>query len=214
MDQLRASIREFLGLGVPAAERQLLVHEEVREVGYTRKAVSYSSGGERVQAFLFEPLGERRGGAVVALHQHNSQWRFGKSEIAGLVGDPHQAFGPALARAGCACWRPMRGVSIRGSNRWRCQRRPSWPRHRTRSAAARSPSGLSTLTWPRIGSRAVKLLMRELLLDIDAALQVLRDVTGALELGLVGHSYGGNLALFAAALNEGVAFAVSSGAVC
>jgi len=48
------------------------------------------------------------GAGVVALHQHNSQWHLGKSEVAGLAGEPLQAFGPALAEIAHAAARAYR----------------------------------------------------------------------------------------------------------
>lgn len=101
MDALRREIRSFLGVAEPAPGAALLVQAEDPQDGFTRKAVSYVAGdGERIEALLFEPHGSRAAGAVLALHQHRSEWALGKSEIAGLQGDPFQAFGPALARRG------------------------------------------------------------------------------------------------------------------
>ena len=42
----------------------------------------------------------------MVFHQHNGAFHLGKSEVAGLVGDPFQAFGPALARRGIAVLAP------------------------------------------------------------------------------------------------------------
>lgn len=64
-----------------------------------------SRDGEEIQAFLFVPNGPVRG-AALALHQHNSQWEIGKSEVTRLVGDPPQAFGPSIARQGTTVLAP------------------------------------------------------------------------------------------------------------
>src|SRR5262245_36913915 len=107
MNSLRAEIGSFLGLMQPERGSAPVVHDQVRADGFTRKAVSYESpDGDTIEAFLFEPLAAKCGAAVVALHQHNSEWAIGKSEVAGLVGDPLQAFGPALARAGVTVLAP------------------------------------------------------------------------------------------------------------
>src|SRR4051812_7288984 len=104
---LRDDIRRYLQLGVEAAPNAIQVGEREREDGYTRRAISYSvDDGDTIDALLFEPLVPNPVGAVLALHQHNSEWSIGKSEIAGLVGDPLQAFGPALARRGITVLSP------------------------------------------------------------------------------------------------------------
>ncbi len=52
----------------------------------TRALLQYMAPDQdRIDAFLFEPKDRRPSGAVLVLHQHNSQWSIGKSEIAGLV---------------------------------------------------------------------------------------------------------------------------------
>jgi len=100
MDSLREQITSFLGLSPRSAIREVRVLGSIREDGFQRKLVRYvCCDGEEIEAFLLDPGGPLRG-AVLALHQHNSRWTIGKSEIAGLTGDPFQAFGPPLARQG------------------------------------------------------------------------------------------------------------------
>ena len=76
------------------------VLSEHRSDGYLELRVRYRGIEEEVPALLLVPDGAGPFPAVLAHHQHNSEWHLGKSEIAGLAGDPLQAFGPALARAG------------------------------------------------------------------------------------------------------------------
>jgi dienelactone hydrolase len=166
---------------------------ESREDGYVRKLVTYEApDGEAIEAFLFDPVVPPRS-RVVFLHQHASNWDIGKREIAGLEGDPHQAFGPALARAGVLVLSPdLVGFESRrgpGDDRWL-----QYYNH----AMHRLARG--------------ELLMTKILRDVSAAVAALaRD--GA-DVGLAGHSHGGNVTLFAAALDERVAFACASGALC
>src|SRR5438270_3131548 len=96
---MRTPFAAMLDFEVPAAAPQVAVHAERGRDGYVECAVSYASGEGPVPALLLVP-DEPGGGAVVVHHQHNGQWHFGKSEVAGLCGDPLQAFGPALARRG------------------------------------------------------------------------------------------------------------------
>lgn len=74
------------------------------EEGYGLVKISYLvEPDERVSAWLLVPEdvnADRPGPAVAVWHQHNHQWELGKSEPAGLSGDPRQHVGPWLARAG------------------------------------------------------------------------------------------------------------------
>ena len=72
---------------------------ERRLDGYVELRVSYAGVEEEVPALLLVPNGAGPFPAVLAHHQHNSEWHLGKSEVAGLAGDPLQAFGPVLARS-------------------------------------------------------------------------------------------------------------------
>lgn len=212
MDAVRAEIRAYLGLESSVEQPALEVRAEAREAGYVRQLVSYrGANGEPIEAFLFTPSGARARTAVLALHQHNSEWAIGKSEIAGLAGDPWQAFGPALARA---------GVSVLA---------PDALGFESRSAEAGAGSELAPILTRRYGSREGwlqyynhamhrlvrgELLMRDVLNDVSAALAVLQSLSEVERIGIVGHSHGGNIALFAAGLDTRVAFACASGAAC
>jgi dienelactone hydrolase len=211
-DTRRSEIRSFLSLAPKRGATSPLVHDEVHEAEFTRKTVSYvADDGETVQAFFFQPLGKRHSGAVVMLHQHNSEWALGKSEIAGLAGDPLQAFGPALARAGVAVLAPDAiGFESRcgqpGANQ------PLEPE-------ITRPYG-SVDGWRQYYNHAMhrlvrgKLLMTKVLSDVDSALSALQILAKTDHVGVAGHSHGGNVTLFAAALNTRIEFACSSGAAC
>jgi fermentation-respiration switch protein FrsA (DUF1100 family) len=56
--------------------------------------------------------------------------------------------------------------------------------------------------------------MTRILQDCATALEVLRSHTGAARIGVIGHSFGGTVTLFLAALDTQVAFACCSGALC
>ncbi len=212
MDALRSEIRTFLGLEEPRREGAPVVHEEVREDGFTRRAVSYpTSDGDTVEAFLFQPQAARARAAVVALHQHNSEWTLGKSEIAGLAGDPLQAFGPALARAGVMVLAPdaVGFESRRGPAGHGASLGPQITR--TRGTAD---------GWLQYYNHAMhrlvrgELLMTKLLTDVATAVTAIQELADAERVGIVGHSHGGTVALFAAALDTRIAFACCSGAAC
>ena len=212
MDTVRLSISSFLGLALPAAAPEVRIVERKSEDGYTRSLIRYSAPeGDQVEAFLFHPTHQRPRGKVLVLHQHNSQWMIGKSEIAGLAGDPLQAFGPALARLGVTVLAPDSiGFESRVSAaEWGTSLAPPLDR----------PFG-SADGWlqhyNQMAHRLVQgdLLIRKVLADCAAARLVLQNFepTDAAPAGVLGHSYGGMLALFLAALDTRVAFACSSGA--
>src|SRR5580704_9897778 len=97
-ESLRRRLTELLGFAVPARP-ELVVHAVRQRHGYVEQAISFMGAEGDVPSLLLVP--ERpRGAGVVVHHQHHSRWQFGKSEVAGLCGDPWQAFGPALARRG------------------------------------------------------------------------------------------------------------------
>src|SRR5580704_8078889 len=107
MDSLRESIKSFLKISPAHPLPEVRLGDQTQDDGFTRRLIGYPApDGDQIEAFLFQPASGPPRGAVLALHQHNSQWGIGKSEIAGLVGDPFQAFGPALARRGITVLAP------------------------------------------------------------------------------------------------------------
>jgi dienelactone hydrolase len=213
-DRLRRRLTSFLGLSLPSEAAPLTVLERVGEEGYTRSLIRYPvPDGDEIPAFLFEPVGGGRRGGVLALHQHNSQWELGKSEIAGLAGDPLQAFGPPLARAGVTVLAPdLVGFETR--------LRPAGagahlapPLHKTYSTA---DGWLQH--YNQMAHRLVQggLLINKLLGDAAVGFSVLqraKDVEPS-RVGVLGHSHGGHVALFLAGLDVRVSFACVSGATC
>ena len=211
MDALRDEIRKFLGWAPPLSGSTPTVLGEVADAGIVRKTVVYfAPDGELVQSFLFEPRDRPRAGIVV-LHQHNSDWSLGKSEVAGLAGDPHQAFGPALARAGMVVLAPdaLGFESRRRSADVGAE--PSPP-----PLAQGTPAGDWVQYYNHAMHRLVRgeLLMSKLLGDLASAVTALQVLAPLANIGVAGHSFGGNLALFSAAVDTRLSFAVASGAVC
>ena len=172
--------------------------------GFTRERIEYRGlEGDPIPAFLFTPTQGETLGGVVVFHQHNGEFHFGKSEVAGDVGDAFQAFGPALARRGIAVLAPDaitfedRRAGVQGVE-------PDyydWLQH-----------------YNAMSYRLLEgdVLMRKCLDDAQRALSVLLQATGldARRVGVAGHSYGGYTALYHAALDARCRFACISGAVC
>jgi dienelactone hydrolase len=198
---LRQRLAGLLGFLVPA-QPELLVHAERRRDGYVEQVVSYSGDEGDVPALLLVP--ERPCGAgVVVHHQHHAQWQFGKSEVAGLCGDPWQAFGPVLAR---------RGVTVIAHDAIGFEdRRPGGPGTDARESDANDY--FTTMCYRLVRGRP---LMCAVLADAAAAHSALAGLDGVEEarIGALGHSMGGASALLHAALDTRIAFAVVSGSVC
>jgi dienelactone hydrolase len=201
-EDLRRRLTELLGFAVSPVP-DLLVHAVQQRDGYVEQAVSYvGDEGDVVPALLLIP--ERPCGAgVVVHHQHHAQWQFGKSEVAGLCGDPWQAFGPALAR---------RGVTVIAHDAVGFEdRRPGPPGTDVRESDA--SDYFTTMCDRLVRGRS---LMCTVLADAAAAHSALAGCDGVDEtrIGALGHSMGGASVLFHATLDERVAFAVVSGSAC
>ena len=204
MTDLTAMLRERLGLAAPVAMG--FERGEVREDddGFTRERIEYRGlEGDVIPAFLFLPKGRAVLGGVVVFHQHNGEFHFGKSEVAGDVGSPFQAFGPALARRGVAVLAPDaltfedRRAAVRGV----APDHYDWLQH------------YSAMSYRLLDGDT---LMRKGLDDAQRAVSVLLQATGLDEarVGVAGHSYGGYTALYHAAVDVRCRFACISGAVC
>ena len=114
--------------------------------GFVRERIEYRGlEGDPIPAFLFTPKGRDALGGVVVYHQHNGEFHFGKSEVAGDVGDPFQAFAPALARRGVAVLAPDaitfedRRGNVRGGGAGLLRLAPALQRHEL-PAAGRRPA--------------------------------------------------------------------------
>lgn len=99
---------EFLAMIGGFPERPALdlhVVDEVEEAGIRRQLITFqSTPGERIGAFLLAPLplASGRRPAIVALHQDGGErpYQNGKSEVAGLGGDPDLGYGRDLCERG------------------------------------------------------------------------------------------------------------------
>ena len=200
---LASTLRRRLGLASPppvAFERGAMTAFD----GYTRERIEYRGlEGDTIPAFLFTPTAQPARGGVVVFHQHNGEFHFGKSEVAGLVGSPFQAFGPALARRGLAVLAPD-ALTFEDRRAQTCGVEPhdyDWLQH------------YSAMSYRLLDGDT---LMRKGLDDAQRALSVLIDAAGldTRRVGIAGHSYGGYTALYHAAVDPRCRFACISGAVC
>ncbi len=102
MQAYRQAFLQKLGTLPEACPLDALVEERHHVEGYTRERISYAtSPSVRVPAFLLIPdaLTEKVP-AVVCIHQHNGEYHLGKSEPAGIAGNPDMFYALELCRRG------------------------------------------------------------------------------------------------------------------
>lgn len=203
MTDITTMLREKLGLADPVPVEFQRGDVEERD-GFVRERIEYRGlEDDLIPAFLFTPKGRDTLGGVVVFHQHNGEFHFGKSEVAGDVGDAYQAFGPALARRGIAVLAPdsITFEDRRGAVQGVEPDYYDWLQH------------YSAMSYRLLDG---DVLMRKCLDDAQRALSVLLQATGIGEhlVGVAGHSYGGYTALYHAAVDPRCQFACISGAVC
>lgn len=203
MTDLATTLRERLGLADPVPMEFQRGEVEAFD-GFDRERIEYRGlEGDLIPAFLFTPTGRDALGGVVVFHQHNGEFHFGKSEVAGEVGDAFQAFGPALARRGLAVLAPdaITFEDRRGAVQGVEPDYYDWLQH------------YNAMSYRLLDG---DLLMRKCLDDAQRALSVLLQAAemDARRVGVAGHSYGGYTALYHAAVDARCRFACISGAVC
>lgn len=201
---LRERIREYLDLECVQTAVSYEVQESVSLTGYTRQRIVFTAAdGDAIPAYFLLPAGDGPFPAAIVHHQHASQRHLGKSEVAGIAGDPLQAFGPALAQRGFVVLAPD---SICFEDR----------RKNTSGIEAHEDDELQH--YMEMGHRLVAgdTLMRKVLADASSGLSLLahHPLVDANRIGALGHSYGGNTVLFHTALEPRIAFSTASGALC
>jgi dienelactone hydrolase len=202
---LRADIREWLRLESRSQTVEFTVVDVHVEPTFERQRITYDAqDGDSISAFLLVPKGLREAApAVVVHHQHNGERHFGKSEVCGLVGNPLQAFGPALAEQGIIVLAPdsLCFEDRRSGMAGTAPHPDDWQQH-----------------YNQMSYRLLRgeTLMRKVLEDAETAVSLLASIAtvDAARVGILGHSYGGNTVLFQSALDERVRYACSSGAAC
>ncbi|HPM83718.1 MAG TPA: alpha/beta hydrolase family protein [Candidatus Anammoximicrobium sp.] len=111
----------------PPCELKPVLRETIRKDGYRIESVFYEvEPGDRVPAMLLVPDGvdaEHPAPAVAIWHQHNGEWHLGKTEPAGLAGNPMHHTGVALVREGyvvlcpdALCFEERQSPDLKGGN--------------------------------------------------------------------------------------------------
>jgi dienelactone hydrolase len=177
-----------------------------RDMGdHTRTLVSYDvEAGERIDAWLLRPRGESPPGgwpAILALHQHAGQYYLGKAEPAGLSADSMYHYGLDMCRRGYVVLCPDHLCFE--------DRRP--PEYRRVENAALDGQQYERFEFTR-RILAGTCLQTKYLHDMTCALDLLEQLpeVNRERLGAIGHSLGGQEALWLAWYDQRVRAAVSS----
>ena len=103
------------------------LREKIDNEGYRIESVSYEvEPGDRVPALLLIPdsaTAAKPAPGIAVWHQHAGQWHLGKSEPAGLAGDPMHFTGAELAKLGyvvlcpdALCFEERQDAAMKGGN--------------------------------------------------------------------------------------------------
>lgn len=202
---LRNSLKDFLKINNVSNDIQYRTISTEDKGLYDQLLIEYEGyENDLIPAYLLIPKGTGPFPAVLIHHQHNSEWHLGKSEVCGIKGDPYNAFGPELAKSGIIVLAPD---SIGFEDRRRNQKgtdkneNTDW-RQYFNGMAYRMVQG--------------KLLMTTVLNDAVKGINLLHchNKVDVNNIGILGHSYGGNTSIFHAAVDERVRFVCASGSAC
>jgi len=191
----RTQLRRLLGRFPIGTPLEPVTEERVDLGDVVREKIRYQvEAGDRVPAYLFVPQGRTAPGpAVLCLHQHNGEFHLGKSEPAGLAGNPEQHYALELARRGYVtltvdflCFEERRHPTLEAGN---------FERFEFTRRVVEGSTLQAKMTFDAM--RAIDYLWT-------------RPEVDPRRIGCVGHSLGGQQALFTAALDERIAAAVSS----
>lgn len=191
----REQLKGLLGTLPPPCPLEPTVIERVDLGEVVREKVRLQvEPDDWAMAYVLTPRGQTSAGpAMLCLHQHNGQFDLGKSEPAGLAGNPQQFYALELARRGYLtlsfdfiCFEERRHPTLTGANYERFE----FTRRLTEGSTLQAKMVTDAM-------RAVDYL-------------VSRPEVDPLRIGCIGHSLGGQQTLFTAALDERIAAAVSS----
>ncbi|WIE55663.1 alpha/beta fold hydrolase [Curtobacterium sp. MCBD17_003] len=194
-DTARSKVLELLALPSPDSMRPTAIRREHlrRDEGvqYDRVVLD-AADGDTIPCLLLTP-DEQAGIDVIAVHQHAGAFAIGKSEPAGLIGEPTLAYGTSLARAGARVILPdLVGFEER-QRRWTDD-----PAADERLDALFRVAKGSSLQSKHTG-------------DIAVVTSWMQDTSvGPTDVRIIGHSLGGQVALFSLAVDARVSKGVVS----
>ena len=125
---LRAKLLECLGGSWPQpCDLKPKLRQTIQKDGYRIESLTYEAEpGDAIPAMLLVPEGvdaAHPAPAVAVWHQHNGEWHLGKTEPAGLAGNPMHHTGAALAKEGymvlcpdALCFEERQSPHLKGGN--------------------------------------------------------------------------------------------------
>lgn len=196
-------LRALVNVSVPSVDMDPRVESEERLEGLTRTLVRYNVGpGERIGAYLLVPDGATaKTPGILAIHQHGGEFSIGKSEPAGLSADATFHYGLDLCRRGYVVLCPdLLAFEERTP--------PEWKR-----VEGTAPDGY---WYERFEAMGLFLegssLQAKYLADLVKGLDYLTslDIVDSNRIGAIGHSLGGQEALWLSWFDERIKACVSS----
>lgn len=206
-EQLRTELKRFLDIQIHRHKVDYRILDRHSESTYERLLISYpGSENDTVKAYLFLPRDMEILGSVLVHHQHNAERHLGKSEVAGIIGDPYQFFCQALAGRGIISLAPD---SICFEDR-RTNKQGIEP------DADPDHDVLQHYNEMCYRLLAGKSLMKKVIEDSSIGISLLTQLTPihGKPLGILGHSYGGNTVIFHSPFDDRIGYSCTSGAVC
>lgn len=99
---MNEKILKCLGTFPKRTELELNIIEEIDCGDYYRRLIEYNvEENQKVKSYLLIPKSiKQKNPAVLAIHQHASQWDIGKSEVVGIAGNRMFAYGLDLVKQG------------------------------------------------------------------------------------------------------------------
>jgi len=201
------TLQSFLNIDIHTGPVPFEVLERKSFENFDRQLLTYrGSEDDEIRAYLFMPKGQEIIGSVLVHHQHSGERHLGKSEVAGILGDPFQFFCPALASQGIICLAPDsicfedRRSNMQGTEE-AADPDEDWLQH------------YNEMCYRLVQGKS---LMKKVIEDSSIAISLLSQLpeTHPDKIGILGHSYGGNTVIFHSPLDKRISYACSSGAVC
>lgn len=200
-------LQSFLGFDIHTDKVAYQVLEKEQLDGFERQLISYlGSEADEIRAYLFLPRNQEIKGSILVHHQHSGKRHLGKSEVAGILGDPFQFFCPALVKRGFICLAPD---SICFEDR---------RTNMSGTEEAEDPDDDWLQHYNEMCYRLVQgeSLMKKVIDDASIAISLLSQLPETIlgKIGVLGHSYGGNTVIFQSPFDSRIGYSCSSGAAC
>ncbi len=183
----------LLGTLPEKSDLNFKIVEEADCYSFVRKKIIYDAEeNETISAYLCIPKKDKTMPAVYCFHQHAGNYLVGKSEVVGLAGSPDQAYAMELAERRFITLAPD-AICFEE----RADKKDPFYFH------------ANQLHTRLIKSQA---LLGKVLFDISAGIDLLDSLeeVDRSNIGFIGHSYGGRMALFAPVFDNRIKASVCS----